>query len=182
MSSPVPDEPARAGENLELKARVPDLDAARGTAEAIGAVRQGTERQVDRFFHVPAGRLKLRRSSLDGGHLIAYLRSDDANARISRFHRLPVADPDALEATLDAMLGSAARVEKEREVWWWEDVRIHFDRVAGLGSFLELEARLDRIADRDEAARRVEHLRRAFGIDPADTIAGSYAELLPDGR
>lgn len=182
MSNPVPDEPARAGENLELKARVADLDVARGVAEAIGAVRQGTERQVDRFFPVPGGRLKLRRSTLDGDHLIAYLRRDAPGARISRFHRLAVPDPDALEATLGAILGAGARVEKEREVWWWRDVRIHFDRVAGLGSFLELEARLDRIGDRGEAASRVETLRRAFGVGDADRIAGSYAEMLADGR
>lgn len=177
MNTVVPEEAAGAGENLELKARTADLERARELAAAIGAVRQGTEEQVDQYFSVPAGRLKLRRSSLDGAHLIAYLRPDDRGSRVARFHRLPVADPDGLEAILSAMFGVAARVEKERDVWWWRDVRIHLDAVEGLGSFVELEARLDRIGDPEEALRRIERLGFEFGIASDEAIAGSYAEM-----
>jgi predicted adenylyl cyclase CyaB len=180
VETAVPEDAARAGENLELKARISDLAAARALAAGIGAVRQGTEVQVDRYFAVPAGRLKLRRSSLDGAHLIAYLRPDDAGSRVARFHRLPVADPDGLEAILSAMFGGAARVAKERDVWWWRDVRIHLDTVQGLGSFVEFEARLDRIGDPREARRRLEQLKREFGIDSRDAIPGSYGEMRAD--
>jgi predicted adenylyl cyclase CyaB len=176
----VPEEAARAGENLELKARIADLEEARELAAAIGAVRQGTEEQVDQYFSVPAGRLKLRRSSLDGAHLIVYQRPDDHGARVARFHRLPVADPDGLEAVLSAMFGRAARVAKQRDVWWWQDVRIHLDRVQGLGSFVEFEARLDRIGDPAEARRRIERLGHEFGITAGDAIAGSYGERRGD--
>jgi adenylate cyclase class 2 len=177
MTSHEVDDPARAGENLELKARVPDLEAARRTAESIGAVRQGTERQVDRYFAVPTGRLKLRESSRDGAHLIAYRRPDDDGFRVARFHRLPVSDPAGLAATLEAMLGGAAQVEKERDVWWWKDVRIHLDRVDRLGSFVEFEARLDRIGDAAEARRRLDRLKRDFRIADGDVIGGSYGEM-----
>ena len=177
METIVPRESARAGRNLELKARLPDLNEARRVAVTLGAARQGAERQVDEYFAVPAGRLKLRHSSLDGAHLIAYLRPDDPDSRLARFHRLPVADPQGLRETLTAMFGATARVEKEREVWWWRDVRIHLDLVAGLGSFVEFEARLDRIADVAEAGRRLDRLRREFGIADGDAIAGSYGEM-----
>ena len=170
-------EAARAGENLELKARIADVEMARELAAAIGAVHQGTEEQVDQYFSVPAGRLKLRRSSLDGAYLIAYLRPDDPGSRIARFHRLPVGDPDGLEAVLSTMFGVAARVAKQRDVWWWRDVRIHLDSVEGLGSFIEFEARLDRIGDPREALRRIERLGREFGIASDGAIAGSYAEM-----
>ena len=171
------DDPAHAGQNLELKARVPDLGAARRTAESIGAVRQGAERQIDRYFAVPAGRLKLRESSLDGAHLIVYRRPDEDSLRVARFHRLPVSDPAGLAETLEAMLGGAARVEKVRDVWWWNDVRIHLDRVDGLGSFVEFEARLDRIGDAAEARRRLDRLKRDFRIADEDVIGGSYGEM-----
>ena len=170
-------EAARAGENLELKARIADVERARELAAVIGAVHQGTEDQVDQYFSVPAGRLKLRRSSLDGAYLIAYLRPDAPGSRIARFHRLPVGDPDGLEAVLSAMFGLAARVAKQRDVWWWRDVRIHLDSVQGLGSFIEFEARLDRIGDRREALRRIERLGCEFGIASDGAIAGSYAEM-----
>jgi len=168
---------ARAGENLELKARVTDLEAARRTAESIGAVHQGSERQVDRYFAVPAGRLKLRQSSLDGAHLIAYRRPDEDGFRVARFHRLPVSDPEGLAETLEEMLGTVSRVDKERDVWWWRDVRIHLDRVDGKGSFVEFEARLDRIGDAGEARRRLDRLMREFEIADQDVIDGSYGEM-----
>lgn len=177
MTSHATGDPARAGRNLELKARVTDLDAARRTAESIGAVRQGAERQIDRYFAVPTGRLKLRQSSLDGAHLIAYERPDESGFREARFHRLPVSDPEGLAETLQAMLGAAGRVEKERDVWWWNDVRIHLDRVDRLGSFVEFEARLDRIGDAAEARRRLDRLRRDFRIADDDVIGGSYGEM-----
>ncbi len=177
MKTVFPEEAALAGENLELKARIADLEKAREVAAAIGAVRQGTEEQVDQYFCVSAGRLKLRRSSLDGAHLIAYLRPDEPGSRVARFHRLPVGDPDGLEAVLSAMFGLAARVAKEREVWWWKDVRIHLDTVRCLGSFVEFEARLDRIEDPREALRRIERLGHEFGIASDAVIAGSYAEM-----
>lgn len=180
VETAVPEEAARAGENLELKARIHDVEGVRARAVAIGAARQGTEEQVDQYFAVPAGRLKLRRSSLDGAHLIAYLRPDDPGSRVARFHRLPVADPDGLETLLAAMFGRTARVAKQRDVWWWRDVRIHLDAVQGLGSFVEFEARLERIGDPAEARRRIERLRREFEIAATDTIAGSYAEMRAD--
>lgn len=165
------------GINLEIKARAPDLDSMRERARAIGARRQGVERQEDVYFRVPEGRLKLRRSSRDGAHLIAYLRPDGQRHRESRFHRLPVADPDGLEATLGAMLGRGPRVVKTREVWWWKDVRIHFDEVDDAGRFVELEARVDAIGDPDAAADRIERLIEALEIESRDLIDGSYAEV-----
>lgn len=168
---------ARAGENLELKARITDLEAARRTAVSIGAVHQGSERQIDRYFRVPAGRLKLRQSSRDGGHLIAYRRPDEVGFRVARFHRLPVSDPEGLAETLAEMLGMTSRVEKERDVWWWRGVRIHLDRVDGVGSFIEFEARLDRIGDDEEARRRLERLMLDFKIAHLDIIDGSYGEM-----
>lgn len=172
-----PSEAALGGVNLELKARVADPSALRERVGASGAALQGTERQVDRYYRVPSGRLKLRESSRDGAHLIFYLRPEDGPVREARFHRLPVADPEGLAATLAAMLGAAGVVEKEREVWWREDIRIHLDRVAGMGDFLEFEARVDRIGSREEAAARLDRLAADLAVRPADVVGGSYGEM-----
>jgi predicted adenylyl cyclase CyaB len=91
-----------------------------------------------------------------------------------------VADPDGLEGVLSAMFGLAARIAKQRDVWWWQDVRIHLDTVQGRGSFVELEARLDRIGDPAEARRRIERLGHEFGIVAGDAIGGSYGDMRDD--
>ncbi len=166
-----------SGSNLELKARIPDLDAARDRVRALGADRQGVEHQVDQYYQVSGGRLKLRQSSLDGAHLIVYLRPNDVSARVSTFHRLPVDRPEELAETLAAMFGTGPTVDKEREVWWWNDVRIHLDRVAGLGTFVEFEARLDTIGDQGEAQRLVDQLTQQLGIESSDLISDSYGEM-----
>lgn len=170
-------ETALGGTNLELKARVASLAAVRDRLGSMGAVLQGAERQEDRYFPVPNGRLKLRVSSGDGAHLVAYLRPEDGRFRTSRFQRLPVPDPEALAGTLAAMLGSGPRVVKMREVWWWRDVRVHLDEVEGRGTFVELEARVDRIGDPDDAAERLDHLCRALALSASEALNGSYGEM-----
>lgn len=169
-------ETALGGTNLELKTRAGSLPAIRDRLRALDAELQGVERQEDRYFNVRTGRLKLRVSSLDGAHLIAYLRPEDGRFRTSRFQRLPVADPETLADVLSAMLGAAARVVKVREVWWWRDVRVHLDEVENLGSFVELEARVDRIGDSGEAAARLGSLCEALELSTADELRGSYGD------
>ena len=46
--------------NIELKARVADLNAAARAAEALGATRRALLVQTDTYFHARQGRLKLR--------------------------------------------------------------------------------------------------------------------------
>ncbi len=168
---------ALAGSNLELKARVEDLESLRERLRATGAALQGVEPQEDRYFQVATGRLKLRVSSLDGAHLVAYLRPEDGDFRTSRFQRLPVSDPEGLAATLSEMLGSGPRVVKTREVWWWRELRIHLDAVESLGEFVEFEARLDLIGDADAASERLDQLCTALGISATAGIRASYGEM-----
>lgn len=165
------------GTNLELKARVASLAVVRERLRSMGAALQGVERQEDRYFTVPNGRLKLRVSSCDGAHLVAYLRPEDGRFRTSRFQRLPVPDPEALADTLSAMLRPGPRVVKMREVWWWRDVRVHLDDVEERGTFVELEARVDRIGDAEVAAKRLDHLCGALDLSVSDALPGSYGEM-----
>jgi adenylate cyclase, class 2 len=68
-------------------------------------------------------------------------------------------------------------VVKERRIYLWENVRIHLDRVDGLGHYLEFEAVLSEDAGSDISQERVDYLTRVLGIRPQDTIAGSYSDL-----
>ena len=73
-------------------------------------------------------------------------------------------------------------VRKEREVHIHERVRIHLDRVEGLGAFLELEAIVDEDGGETAARERLERLRAALGIVPEMLIEASYSDLLLGAR
>lgn len=133
--------------------------------------------QRDTYFRVPRGRLKLREEEGAGAHLIAYERPDGAGQRQSLYRIVPVAAADELKAALAGTLGTEIVVSKERRLFLWDHVRIHLDRVDGLGHFLEFEAI---VADKGETAAceaRIETLRRAFGIEDANLVGGSYSDL-----
>jgi predicted adenylyl cyclase CyaB len=164
--------------NLELKARCLDLSAAREAVRRLGAVPAGLEIQVDTYFSVPKGWLKLREISGQPAVLICYNRPNQDGVRASGYYLVPVPDPCVLRAALATALGVRGEVHKERDIYLWHNVRIHLDDVAGLGSFLEFEAVLSPMDDEAMSRARLEQLCRALAIETADTQAASYADLL----
>jgi homotetrameric cytidine deaminase len=164
--------------NVELKARDPAPDRSLERARALGAEDRGELRQRDTYFAAPRGRLKLREQEPGGAELIAYERPDGAQARESRYRIAPVADPAALREALDAALGTVTVVEKRRHLLVWEGVRIHLDRVEGLGDFVELEGVADADSDLAREAELVARLRDELGIADDAIEATGYADLL----
>ena len=159
-----------ARRNVELKARDPDPAATLARALAAGAEDRGVLHQRDTYFAVAHGRLKLREEEPGGATLIAYDRPDAGADRVSAYRLVPVPDPAALRAALAGACGVRAEVAKRRRLLMWETVRIHLDEVAGLGSFLELEAVAAAGSDLERERAQVEHLRGALAIrdDGAD--------------
>jgi len=169
--------------NVELKARCADLAEVRRRAQALATESVGLDRQLDTYFRTREGRLKLRESSLSGGQLIPYLRPDRTDARRSDYRVVPVPDPKGTRDLLARILGVQRVVRKEREIFLYENVRIHLDRVEGLGSFVELEAVWDGApAGEAEQYRKIRFLVEALGIDDADRVARSYEALLAGGE
>ena len=163
--------------NIELKARLRDLDAARETAAAMATERLGVERQTDTYFFCGQGRLKLREIEGRPAQLISYSRPDERGPKPSDYLLVPVPDAAAMKSALSAALGVRCVVEKRREIYLWRNVRIHLDDVAGLGTFLEFEAVLGPDADDLLGHAQLEELSRCFGIAPGDLLTGSYGEL-----
>ncbi len=164
--------------NVEIKAVCPDPDAARAAAVRLAGPVVAVLNQLDTYFHVPAGRLKLREIDAAPAELIFYHRPDDPAARISRYHLVPEPDPAAMKSLLAAALGVRAVVRKRRELWLYENVRIHLDAVENLGHFIELEAVLSGQNGQAESRELLEHVAGALGIRPGQRLAGSYGELV----
>lgn len=167
--------------NIEIKARVADLAAARRAAVSLGAVAHEVEEQTDRYYALDGGRrLKLRAIRGGRAELIEYERPEAAGVRASDYTVTAVRDA-AAERCLVPRGRPLVVVRKRREILLWDNVRIHLDTVDGLGTFLEIEAVVDaRHPDavcRDQVATAMARL----GIGDADLIRASYAELRRGG-
>ena len=167
--------------NIELKARISDLDAARAVCERIGAIHEGLLHQVDTYFPSRTGRLKLRELDPGDDQLILYHRADVADSKASEYSVVHV--DAAVKQQLAEAFGVTAVVDKSRDLWLWKNVRIHLDTVKELGTYLEFEAVLSEKHDDADGYEKIAGLRREFGIQDTDVIDGSYADLIGiDGK
>lgn len=167
--------------NIEIKARVHDperiLRAAGAVADGPGSILE----QVDLFFHVPRGRLKLRILGPSQAELIGYERPDQAGPKSSSYSVLPVEDPGALRAILETTLGLRGSVRKTRTLFLAGRTRIHLDEVEGLGSFVELEVVLREGEDPRTGEIEAQNLMARLGIEPGDLVREAYIDLLERG-
>lgn len=164
--------------NVELKARLADLGAARVVARRLGARYLATEGQVDRYYELGEGRrVKLRTSPGAPAALITYDRPETDRVRISDYRVTPVRDGDS-GLCLVPKTAPLVVVRKRREVHVLGNVRIHLDEVQHLGTFLELDANVDPAHDEAACRRRVAELAREFGLSETDGIRASYGSLL----
>ncbi len=168
-------------ENIEIKARYPDLDRGRRLAKAAGASYEGVLRQVDTYFIVANGRLKLREINGERSELIYYERAAGVGPKPSHYDICPVPDAGKLKSLLDAALGTWAVVEKKRDLYLFEEVRIHLDDVRLLGTFLEFEGVLEDESKRAGVQEKVARLISHFQIQSADLLEGSYSDLIRAG-
>ena len=168
--------------NIEIKFRVDDLDSVGRIAAEISD--SGPELLVQEaiFFNVKHGRLKLRKFSDGSAELIAYHRSDSDSIRESNWHAYRTDDPDTLQNALALTAGQGDTVRKRRTLYLIGTTRIHLDRVDDLGEFVELEVVLGENDTQEQGLGIANEVVLQLGLDSAEKIAVSYADLLAAKR
>jgi len=164
--------------NIEIKARVADLDQLTQRASAISDGEPAHLLQDDTFFQCQHGRLKLRDFGDGSGELIYYQRADQGGPKSSHYEISPTSCPDQLRQVLTAALGTIGRVRKQRIVMMAGRTRIHLDQVEGLGSFMELEVVLAANETEDAGMAEARDLMNKLAIEPDALVAGAYLDLL----
>lgn len=169
--------------NMELKVRYPDLERAARIVESLGGDYVDRLVQVDTYFRCAAGRLKLREISFQNSRetqaqLIWYDRPDAAEIRGSDYLVTPVPEPLSCKEALRRSMGVLVEVRKTRELYVWENVRIHLDHVDGAGRFIEFEAILHSEDTDADGRQRLQTLCHHLQIPPADYVSQSYADLV----
>ena len=165
-------------EIIEIKARCKTTDGIRKNLLSLGATSIGTDRQIDTYFVVPEGRLKLRRGNIENT-LIQYHRSNQSGPKLSNVKLYKPNDVDALYATLRAAIPVLVEVDKQREIYFIENVKFHIDHVKGLGDFIEIEA-IDEVGDIGitKLNAQCEHYLKLFDVDPGDLMTHSYSDMI----
>ncbi len=164
--------------NIEIKARVADIEALKQRAEALSDTPVETIPQEDIFFRTEKGRLKLRIISPDEGWLIYYERPNQGGPKRSDYHFSRTFEPDTLEKVLTEALGRRGVVRKTRRLYLAGQTRIHVDEVEGLGHFMELEVVLRQGQSEAEGRAIAEDLMRRLGIRESDLLEGAYMDLI----
>ncbi len=165
-------------ENIEVKAKARDFPKQRLLAQQMSDTPPEIIFQVDTFYDIPKGRLKLRSLSPGKGELIYYERANLAGPRPSNYYVAQTTTPESLAGVLAATLRIIGTVTKKRTLYMAGQTRIHMDEVEGLGCFIELEVVLERGQDEAEAARIARELMERLEIANEDLIAQAYVDLL----
>ena len=164
--------------NVEIKAICNDLEKIRRILLERNAKLIGLDHQVDTYYRSISGRLKLREGNIEN-NLIWYQRPDQAGPKTSHCVLYKTEKDSALKAILHDAMGVMVVVDKEREIYFIDNIKIHLDQVKGLGTFLEIEAQSEE-GDKSEELlySQCVKLMDELGIRNEDLVNESYSDLL----
>ena len=164
--------------NVEIKARCSDPDSIEKILREKGADFRGTDHQVDTYFNVAKGRMKLREGNIENA-LIFYERNNQAGPKISNVILHKTSSGGTLKPILEKSLGVLTVVDKTRKIFFIDHVKFHIDDVKGLGNFVEIEAiDLKGILGKEQLQKDCEYFMAELGIRQEDLESRSYSDLL----
>jgi len=164
--------------NIEIKARCGDQDSVREILRSRNARFIGEDHQVDTYFNVESGRLKLREGNIENS-LICYNREDTEGPKQSNVVLFRTEPNSPLKEILTKSLGIKVVVDKRREIYFIDNVKFHIDLVEGLGTFVEIEAiDEDGQIGKEKLQEQCHTWMNLFGISKDDLLAVSYSDLL----
>lgn len=164
--------------NVELKVKCDNHERIRRLIEEKDGKHFGTDHQIDTYFRVPKGRLKMRQGNIENA-LIYYQRQNSKVPSTSEFMLYQGQDLAELKEMLAASLGVLVIVDKIREIYFIGNVKIHLDDVKGLGLFVEIEARDLRGSFTEEQLRKqCQEFMDFFGFSNDDIVGLSNSDML----
>ena len=164
--------------NVEIKARCSDPEKVRNILKEQGAEYKGLDHQIDTYFNVSHGRLKLREGNIENA-LIFYERSNQEGPKDSKVVLYSSQPSSNLKAALMGACGTLVVVDKMRHIYFINNVKFHVDLVESLGSFCEIEA-IDKTENigRSRLLQQCNDYMKILGIHQTDLISCSYSDLL----
>ena len=163
----------------EIKAYCNNPEAIEKYLLENSATYKGIDHQIDTYFNVPNGRLKLRQGTIES-NLIQYNRIEVKDVKKSEVKLFQVVQNHTdLYEVLKTALDVKTVVDKKRKIFFIGNVKFHIDEVAKLGSFVEIEAIGEKgVSDEQELQRQCDYYIKALKINKDDFIDASYSDLI----
>lgn len=165
--------------NIEIKLFVDSFGGIVDLLESMEADFVEELSQLDAYFEVSKGRLKLREINGEVFQLIYYLRPDTEESKLSDYQivSLDQSQCEGLKSLLRSVHGEKVVVQKKRVLWRYQNTRIHLDEVEGLGAFVELETVLDGI-DFPQGEEEHQMVFDSLCLDAQKKVYCSYCDLM----
>jgi adenylate cyclase class 2 len=168
---------------IELKARVPDLQAVRERLISLNAELEGRVYERDLYLNAPHRDFAetdeaLRIRDTNGRSTVTYKGAKKLDFRLKAREEwnCDVESGERMESIFKSLgFRQAAEVRKWREYYHYRDATICLDEVEGLGDFVEIE--LSDPESVEDPAGYVAFLAEELGIR-GEPILSSYLELL----
>ncbi|MGE5409816.1 MAG: CYTH domain-containing protein [Clostridiales bacterium] len=161
--------------NLEIKVELKSHKNVKTILKSIGAEFIGILKQKDIYFKGKSQLLKLR---IQGNRyeFIRYNRDESGKTRWSKYVIIDM-QGKMIPEFLQSILTVETVIEKRRELWYFDNTRIHLDTVKGLGQFLELETLVLK-KGRKDAENRFNYMVNTLDLDVKGQIRSSYRTLM----
>tara|TARA_Y100000310_G_scaffold307370_1_gene349397 strand:+ start:4830 stop:5342 length:513 start_codon:yes stop_codon:yes gene_type:complete len=164
--------------NIEIKARSNKQEQIKEILERRNADYHGLDHQIDTYFNIPFGRLKLREGTIEN-YLVHYQRKNQKGPKQSEVTLFTTEPNSSLKEILVKSFGILVVVEKHREIYFIDNVKFHIDNVKDLGTFIEIEAiGLNGNFSKAQLTKQCQFYQELFQIDSKDLVSSSYSDLL----
>ena len=164
--------------NIEIKAKSSNNTRIRNILKKLSADFKGVDHQIDTYFQIKKGRLKLREGNIENA-LIHYNRENKAGPKQSTVTFYHSQSKKDLKNILSKALDIRVVVDKKREIYFIDNVKFHLDTVKRLGTFVEIEAiDSDGKIGKKKLLKQCNYYLKLFGINKKDLLSVSYSDLL----
>lgn len=165
--------------NIELKVALKNATRVVEILKERKAKFAGTLKQSDTYIDIDKGRLKFREINNRRFQIIFYQRPDVAGSKLSKYRiiRLDKKTFQNSKNVFKKLFGIKIVVKKTRKLWLYQNTRVHLDKVAGLGNYLELETVIDKIS-MQAAGKEHKMMIEMLNLEKHKKIGQSYSDLL----
>jgi len=164
--------------NFEFKAKVNAIEPFEEKLLSLNPVFHGIDHQIDTYFNASIGRLKLREGNIENS-LINYDRENISGSKKSEIILYQHNPNPALKSILTKQLGIKVIVDKQRKIYFIENVKFHFDHVEQLGTFIEVEAiDAEEKFNIEELKNQCDQYFDFFELTQESVIDKSYSDLI----